>query len=56
VAIAQVRLDPGQPGTQADRIGERVLVRFEHGARPLAWQAARAVRQQVLRHLTTGSR
>jgi putative peptide zinc metalloprotease protein len=46
VLLADVRLE--QP--TGDRIGERALVRFEHGRAPIAWQAARALQQQVLEH------
>ncbi len=42
----------GEPISEriGQRIGERMLVRFEHGRSPLAWQAARALQQQLLRH------
>lgn len=52
-------LKPAQPVLQADvrlaqptgeRIGARVHVRFEHDRLPLAWQAVRALQQQILRH------
>ncbi len=49
---AQVAEVTGQPIGQhiGQRIGERMLVRFEHGRAPLAWQAARGLQQQLLRH------
>jgi putative peptide zinc metalloprotease protein len=46
VVVGEVQLQ----GAAADRIGQRVLVRFEHGSAPLLLQAARALQQQVLRH------
>jgi putative peptide zinc metalloprotease protein len=46
VMLGEVQLD----GAPAERLGERVLVRFDHGLAPLAWQAARALQQQLLRH------
>ena len=54
-------LKPAQPVLQADvrlaqatgeRIGARAWVRFEQGRAPLAWQAARALQQQLLHHLS----
>lgn len=54
VAIAQLRLEPAQDGARGERIGERVRVRFDHGRAPLAWQAARVLRQTVLRHFQPG--
>ena len=51
VAVAQLRLEPGQAAATGERIGERVWVRFDHGHEPLAGQAARAIRQTLLRHL-----
>jgi len=46
VLLGEVRLEQAA----GNRIGERVHVRFEHGMAPLAWQAARALQQQLLRH------
>jgi putative peptide zinc metalloprotease protein len=46
ILMADVHL----PQATGDRIGERVQVRLAHGAAPVAWQAARALQQQVLRH------
>ncbi|MEY2874655.1 MAG: hypothetical protein RLZZ373_2026 [Pseudomonadota bacterium] len=57
-------LKPAQPVLQADvrleratgeRIGARAWVRFEQGRAPLAWQAARALQQQLLHHLDPAS-
>ena len=53
-------LKPAQPVLQADvqleratgeRIGARAWVRFARERTPLAWQAARALQQQLLHHL-----
>ncbi|MDZ7854883.1 biotin/lipoyl-binding protein [Sphaerotilus sp.] len=53
-------LRPAQPVLQADvqlehaigeRIGARAWVRFERPRTPLAWQAVRALQQQLLQHL-----
>ena len=49
----------GAPGGRvgamaAERIGERVWVRFRHGWSPLARQAARSAQQLVLRHFNPG--
>lgn len=46
VVLGEVQLD----GPSLPRLGERVLVRFEHGHLPLAAQALRWTQQQVLRH------
>ncbi len=56
LADVRVQLTPasGETGT-AERIGERVLVRFDHGFAPLAWQAARSLQQLVLRHWNPSS-
>lgn len=53
VVIADVQVKPTREGaaTMADRIGERVWVRFDHGHAPLVWQAARRLQQLVLRHV-----
>ena len=37
------------PGAGADRLGERVYVRFDHGTRTLGWRLARDIRQVFLR-------
>jgi putative peptide zinc metalloprotease protein len=51
VVLADVPLQ----GAPLTRIGERAWVRFEHGHAPLAWQALRAVQQQVLGHFNPGA-
>lgn len=55
VVLADVRPGPAGPDADAQRIGERVWVRFDHGVAPLAWQAARAMQQLILRHLGSGA-
>jgi putative peptide zinc metalloprotease protein len=47
VAVFDVRL----PHLPADRLGGRVLVRFDHGVEPLALQWSRQLRQLFLRHV-----
>lgn len=53
LVTADIRVQPTAEGgpTAADRIGERVWVRFDHGHAPLVWQAARRLQQLVLRHV-----
>ena len=46
VVLGEVQLQ----GAAASHIGQRVLVRFEHGHAPLVVQAARAGQQLLLRH------
>ena len=46
VLVGELQLE----GAAASRIGERVLVRFEHGRSPLLLQLAGKVQQQLLRH------
>jgi putative peptide zinc metalloprotease protein len=46
VLVGELQLE----GEAANRIGERVLVRFEHGRSPLLLQLAGKVQQQLLRH------
>lgn len=57
-------LKPAQPVLQADvrlerptgeRIGARAWVRFEQDRSPLVWQAARALQQQWLHHVSPAS-
>lgn len=54
VALAEIRLLPGQPEAAGERIGERAWVRFDHGRLPLAVQALIGLQQLVLRHLRSG--
>jgi putative peptide zinc metalloprotease protein len=42
------------PALGADRLGGRVLVRFDHGLEPLGAQLARSLRQLLLRHVDAG--
>ncbi|MBL8327588.1 MAG: biotin/lipoyl-binding protein [Rubrivivax sp.] len=56
MVVAEIAVPAGPAGAdddaaRTDRIGERVWVRFDHGWSPLAWQAARALQQLVLRHV-----
>jgi len=51
VVLADVPLQ----GAPLTRIGERAWVRFEQGHAPLAWQALRALQQQVLGHFNPGA-
>ena len=51
VLVGELQLE----GAAASRIGERVLVRFEHGHLPLLLQLAGKVQQQLLRHFNPGT-
>jgi putative peptide zinc metalloprotease protein len=60
VLIADIRpvaaaVGAPQAAWGAERIGERVWVRFDHGHAPLVWQGARALQQLVLRHFNPAS-
>ncbi|MGD8914792.1 MAG: hypothetical protein PVJ68_18955, partial [Candidatus Thiodiazotropha sp.] len=45
-AVFEMRLELVQP---IRRLGERVIVRFEHPAQPLGWQWYRSLRQMFLK-------
>jgi putative peptide zinc metalloprotease protein len=48
-AVFEMRLELGQP---IARLGERVIVRFQHQALPLGWQWYRSLRQMFLKRFS----